>query len=195
MPYTSEKPKLVPDSESLKQRIAGWGVDLDPKDRPAVPMESFQPEAAGAHWKVPERQAPRYRREKSTEHAQLTPVFGTTCPPRGFSGLIRRLAYTYSEGRSAHWLLLLLADRVDVVESAVREAARGRPDNLLQEYGLRSELTGRGIRSRLGQRRADTRRIPLELAVYGGVALLAGGFLVSRRKTRARARERARRAA
>jgi hypothetical protein len=49
-------------------------------------------------------------RERSIEHAMLPPVFGTTCPPKGLSGVIRRHAYAkYSEARAAHWLLLLAA--------------------------------------------------------------------------------------
>ena len=34
MPYTADKPSLVPPSDELRQRIPGWGVDLDPADLP-----------------------------------------------------------------------------------------------------------------------------------------------------------------
>src|SRR5215208_5150539 len=106
MAYTSEKPKLVPDSSVLRKTIPGWGVDLDPADRPASKKLDYNPGITGAHWDFPERQVPKYPREKSTEHKFLTPVFGTTCPPRGLSGLVRRYAYArFSEGQTAHWLL------------------------------------------------------------------------------------------
>src|SRR4051794_28857571 len=103
MAYTSEKPAIAHDPQQLREMIPGWGVDLDPRTRPAVPKEQYVPrKAAGTNGDFPERQVESYQREKSTEHKFLTPVFGTSCPPRGLSGLVRRLAYRrYSEGRSA----------------------------------------------------------------------------------------------
>ncbi|MEV6844566.1 hypothetical protein [Actinoplanes sp. NPDC051411] len=140
MAYTPEKPKLTETSDELRARIPGWGADLDPKDRPAVPRERFDPQFGGAHWEFPERQPERWPRERSIEHKFLTPVFGTSCPPRGLSGKIRRFAYAkYSEGRAAHWLLLLGADRVDVLESRLRGLVSGRPDRLIAETGIRAE--------------------------------------------------------
>ena len=50
MAYTAEKPPLAESSDQLRNRIPGWGADLDPKDRPAVPKERFDPELSGAHW-------------------------------------------------------------------------------------------------------------------------------------------------
>jgi hypothetical protein len=182
MAYTAAKPKLAPDSEDLRRRIPGWGVDLNPQDRPAVPKEKFDPGATGAHWDFPDRQVPRWPREKSTEHQFLTPVFGTSCPPKGLSGAIRRFAYNYSEGRARHWLLLMLADRVDVLEHLVGDLFRGRPDNFIAEYGVRSEFTHNGLRSRIGQRRWDVRRIPLELVVFAGVGLAVAGMVARRRR-------------
>src|ERR1700712_5798467 len=117
MVYTAEHPP-VPDSNELRARIPGWGADLDPADRPSVPQERFDPDLAGAHWEVPEQQPEKWPRERSIEHATLTPVFGTSCPPKGLSGVMRKRAYRrYSEARAAHWLLLLAADRVDVIAS------------------------------------------------------------------------------
>ncbi|HVE45453.1 MAG TPA: hypothetical protein VNA57_01720 [Acidimicrobiales bacterium] len=129
MAYTAEKPRLAETSEQLRARIPGWGVDLDPKDRPSVPRERFDPTMSGAHWDFPERQPEHEPRERSNEHKFLTPVFGTACPPRGVSGMMRRYAYNYSEARSAHWLILMVADRVDALESRLRSrvtSARSR---------------------------------------------------------------------
>lgn len=121
-----------------------------------MPRERFEPTAAGARWELPERQPEERPRERSIEHAMLTPVFGTTCPTRGLSGAVRRLAYArYSEGRAAHWLLLLAADRVDVVESAVRSWGTAQPDVAFIPSGLRGEISGHGRSSRVGQSRAD----------------------------------------
>ena len=49
-----------------------------------------------------------------------TPVFGTAQPPRGLSGRLRRAAYGIPDHFARHWMLLILADRVDVLESRVR---------------------------------------------------------------------------
>src|SRR3954470_15819820 len=91
--YTPDKPPLAESSEQLRQRIPGWGADLDLKDRPSVPRERFDPEGTGAQWPFPGRQPEKWPRERSVEHQMLTPVFGTSCPPSGASGAIRKYAY------------------------------------------------------------------------------------------------------
>lgn len=177
MAYTAEKPPNARSSEELRRTVPGWGVDLDPKDRPAVPKEKFNPQGTGAHWDFPERQQERWPREKTTEHKFLTPVFGTACPPKGLSGVIRRHAYRrYSEGRLTHWLLLVLGDRVDVVESRVTGLLRGRPDNPIAEAGLKSEITRHGLRSRRGQHRADLMHQPIDY-VFAAVPWVLVGSL------------------
>jgi hypothetical protein len=163
MAYTPDKPKLAESSDELRARIPGWGVDLDPKDRPSVPQEKFDPELSGAHWEFPERQPEKWPRERSIEHAFLTPVFGTSCPPRGVSGIMRKYAYAkYSEGRAAHWLILLAADRVDALESTLGSFVSRRPDNPITETGVLSEFSHHGLSSRLKQRRADRVHHPLD---------------------------------
>jgi hypothetical protein len=101
--------------------IPGWGVDGDPKRRPGVPM-LLRPEVReGAHWEKPERQRPPDAPVlKRAELDELTPTFGTALPPRGLSGLLKRVAYEIAEHRVRHVLLLLMSDRVDVVESRLR---------------------------------------------------------------------------
>src|SRR3954462_12993802 len=108
MPYTPEKPQLAPSSDQLRARIPGWGVDLDPNDRPSVPRLQFDPDRSGARWTIPEQQPELWPRERSIEHQMLPPFFGPACPPKALSGVIRKFAYArYSEARAAHWLLLL----------------------------------------------------------------------------------------
>jgi hypothetical protein len=180
MTYTAEKPPLPESSEQLRNRVPGWGVDLDPADRPSVPKERFDPGLSGAHWDFPERQPEIWPRERSIEHKFLTPVFGTSCPPRGLSGVLRRYAYRrYSEGRAAHWLILLGADRVDAWENHLKSFATLRPDNPITETGVLSEFRRHPIRSRFGQRRADLYHQPLDPLIVGGpwLAAAAAGFL------------------
>jgi len=176
MAYTAEKPAGAESSDQLRSRIPGWGVDLDPKDRPSVPKERFDPGATGAHWDFPERQPERWPRERSVEHKFLTPVFGTACPPRGASGVIRRFAYRFSEGRAAHWLLLLAADRVDAVESHAQSFLTGRPDNPITETGGLRELAPHPVSSRLGQKRADLRHQPLDPIIVAGPWIVTFGL-------------------
>ena len=182
MAYTADKPRLTPPTSELREKIPGWGVDLDPKDRPAVPKERFNPGGTGAHWEFPERQVERWPREKSPEHKFLTPVFGTACPPRGLSGMIRRYAYTLSEGTTSHWLLLIGADRVDVIESRIESLLQGRPDNLIAETGVKAEFTRGGIRSRLGRERNDLGHQPLDVLILAApwIAVAAAMYGVSR---------------
>jgi hypothetical protein len=176
MPYTAHAPERRESSDELRARIPGWGADLDPANRPAVPRERFDPGASGAHWDFPERQPEKWPRERSVEHKFLTPVFGTSTPPRGLSGIIRRFAYrTYSEGRAAHWLLLIAADRVDAVESHLRSFTTLRPDNPLTETGLRSEFTHHGLKSRFGRKRADLPHVWMDPILVVGPWIAAGG--------------------
>jgi hypothetical protein len=80
-----------------------------------------------------------------------------------------RLSYArYSEGQSAHWLLLVLADRVDAWEHHLRSFLTLRPDNPLTETGVRSEFTHHGLRSRIGHHRADLKHQWLDPIIVAG---------------------------
>ncbi|MEV7099115.1 hypothetical protein AB0M80_40440 [Amycolatopsis sp. NPDC051045] len=180
MTYTSERPPIAESSDSLRARIPGWGADLDPKDRPSVPKLQWQEDKTGAHWEFPERQPEKWPRERSIEHAFLTPVFGTSCPPKGLSGALRKYSYRkYSEGRAAHWLLLLAADRVDAWESHLRSFATLRPDNPITETGVLSEFTRHGFSSRVGKKRADVKHHLVDPVIVAGPWVLAAGLAYS----------------
>ena len=178
MTYTPDKPAIAESSDQLRARIPGWGVDLDPKDRPSVPKEQFIPDLTGAHWEFPERQPERWPRERSIEHKFLTPVFGTAQPLSGVSGAIRRYAYArFSEGRAAHWLLLMAADRVNVVENVVPSFVSLRPDNPITQTGVLSEFRRHPVASRRG--RVDVRHQVID-PVVTGAPWLVGGWLAWR---------------
>ena len=187
MAYTPDKPKLAESSDELRARIPGWGVDLDPKDRPSVPREQFDPTFSGAHWEFPERQEEKWPRERSIEHAFLTPVFGTSCPPKGLSGVMRKYAYAkYSEARAAHWLILLASDRVDALESTLRSFVSSRPDNPITETGVLSEFSHRGLSSRLKGNRADKVHHPIDPIIVAAPWVAGAGltYLLIRRLAR-----------
>ncbi len=175
MAYTAEKPTLAESSDGLRARIPGWGVDLDRKNRPSVPQERFDPTLSGAHWDFPERQPEKWPRERSMEHKFLTPVFGTSCPPKGVSGRMRKYAYRrFSEGRAAHWIILVAADRVDATGSHVRSFFTLRPDNPITETGVLSEFSHHGITSRRGKKRADVVHQPIDAVIVAAPWLVGG---------------------
>jgi hypothetical protein len=135
IPFDSDRRRQVDHSAE----IAGWGSDLDPRTRPGVPRDKA-PDIGAEHLYIDiTPQIPPHRIHKSTEHAQLTPVFGTSCPPKGLSGRVRDMAYNLSEGRLARWVALMVADRVDMVEGVLEDFARLHPPNVVREMGLRSE--------------------------------------------------------
>ena len=128
-----------PVAQASRAHIVGWGADLDRARRPGYPME--RPPRLDVEPPSPlPRQAEDPRVFHSIERTGLTPVFGTTCPPRGLSGLLRRRAFRYSEGDMRHWLMLLFADRVDMVEGIASDLARGHVPNLYREMGGPAEL-------------------------------------------------------
>ena len=174
MPYTADKPPLPETVDQLRARIPGWGADRDPRDRPSVPRETSDL-VSGAHWDLPEQQPELRPRERSIEHARLTPVFGTAQPLRGLSGALRTLAYRrWSEGRAAHWLVLIAADRVDAVESHLASFVTTRPDNPITETGVLGELRAHPLASRFGTGRVDTHHGPLDPVIVAGPWVLGG---------------------
>ena len=170
--YTPHKPPMSESPDQLRARIPGWGVDLDPADRPSHPKLAFRDDLTGAHWEFPERQVEHRPRERSVEHAFLPPVFGTAQPLQGLSGVLRRLSYArFSEARAAHWLLLIAADRVDAWEHHLRALGSLRPDDPLTETGVRAELTHSGLASRRG--RTDVRHQVLDPLLVVGPYVVA----------------------
>ena len=145
----------------------------------------FDPGATGAHWDFPDRQPGSAGRERSVEHAFVPPVFGTAQPLHGLSGVIRRLAYRrFSEGRLAHWLLLIVGDRVDAWGSHLRSFASLHPDDPITETGVRAELTADGTAR---TDRSDRRHQLLDPVVVAGPWVAGGAVMVlgARRVVRA----------
>jgi len=119
-------------------QVPGWGADLRREDRPAVPMERTPPRLDSL---PPLEQQPRTVEVlHSIERPGITPVFGSTLPPRGLSGWMRRRAFRRSENDIRHWMMLLAADRVDVVESMFRDARPSRAVPALALLGLTGAL-------------------------------------------------------
>lgn len=124
----------------LSKKIPGWGVDIDPKNRPGYPRDQARLIGPDVLYPSFDQQVPQFTIFKSTEHGKLTPVFGTSCPPRGLSGLIRAQAYKLSEGRVPHWLMLMTADRIDVVEGLIEDLTRLHIPNIPKEMGWKADF-------------------------------------------------------
>jgi hypothetical protein len=119
--------------------IKGWGADLDHKDRPAVPMERTPPRYTPANMNTPPAQQQHVEVLVSNERPGITQLHGTVQPPTGLSGMLRRTAFKYSESDMRHWLILLGADRINVVEGVIEDLTQGRVPNILGEMGIKSE--------------------------------------------------------
>jgi hypothetical protein len=121
-------------------RINGWGVDADPKNDPTYPMKNRDDgEHAGYSWERPQQQPITIEVLHSNERPDVTSVFGTSTPPSGLSGAIRRKAFRYSESSYGHWLPLMLADRVNVVEGVLGDLRHARVPNFFAERGWKAE--------------------------------------------------------
>jgi hypothetical protein len=164
--------------------INGWGADLAPENRPGIPRELNQTNVLSQpEYKTIERQVPPHRIHMTVERDRLTPVFGTSCPPRLLSGLIRDVAYKYSEARLARWMTLLVADRVDIVESSFIDLLRFKWPRNRYFYGVLG-LAGAGGLFLLYRRRKPG-RLPFEPALKRlvqpiWVVISEGGFSASR---------------
>jgi hypothetical protein len=121
-------------------QIKGWGVDADPRNDPTYPMKHRNNgEHVGYSWERPPQQPITTEILHSIERPDVTSVFGTSTPPSGLSGVIRRFAFKYSESSYGHWLPLMLADRVSVVEGVLGDLKDGRVSNVFAELGWKAE--------------------------------------------------------
>jgi len=149
-------------------RVKGWGVDADPKNDPTYPMKKRNNgEHEGYSWERPPQQPVDVEVLHSNERPNVSAAFGTSTPPAGLSGVIRRYAFNYSESSYGHWLPLMLADRVGVVEGYLEDLARGHVPNVFAERGWKAEW-------RHNRRSLVTRVVVGAVIATAAVALLSG---------------------
>lgn len=123
-----------------KENIPGWGMDADPDNDPTYPMKNWNgADHERIHYEKAPQQPVNIEVLRSIERPTITRVFGTSTPPQGLSGAIRRWAFKYSEGKATHWMGLILADRVNVVEGVINDLKQGVVPNLIEELGWKSE--------------------------------------------------------
>jgi hypothetical protein len=119
----------------------------------------------------PEQQVETVEVLVSNERPGITPVFSTKQPPSGLSGMIRRLAFKMTENDVRHWLLLLAADRVNMVEGIGQDLLHGKVPNVLAEMGIKAELQH--------NKAGLVKKVVVASAVAGGV-----WYLLQRRRDR-----------
>lgn len=123
------------------KNIKGWGIDADPKNDPTYPMKKrTDDEHKGYSWDRPTQQPINIEVLHSNERPNVTAVFGTSAPPGGLSGMIRRYAFKHGEGSFAHWIPLIVADRVDAVEGILDDLMHGHIPNYFAEKGMKAQL-------------------------------------------------------
>lgn len=149
--------------------IKGWGIDADKKNNPTYPMKKrTNEEHDGYNWQRPPQQTSDIEILKSVERPNLTSVFGTSVPPSGLSGMIRRSAYKKGESSYARWLPLVLADRIGVYEGLLQDFSQGRIPNIFTERGWDAEW------------KHNRKSFILKAAAVAAVTAVVVGVLISR---------------
>ena len=82
---------------------------------------------------------------------------------------MRRLAFRWSESNWAHWLLLIAADRVNMVEGLVEDLGRGHIPNIPKEMGVPAEWRH--------NKTGLVKKLAVAAVIVGGTA----GLVVARR--------------
>jgi len=130
--------------ENLSEKFAhikGWGVDADPENEPTYPIKNYTgDDHKRLAWDRPTQQPTSVEVLKSNERPVLPAVFGTSTPPAGLSGAIRRFAFKFTESEYGHWLPLLFADRVNVLEGILDDLKHGKIPNIYAEKGWKAEM-------------------------------------------------------
>jgi hypothetical protein len=120
--------------------IPGWGMDADPENEPTYPMKNYTGDDHNRiNYERSELQPQTVEILMSNERPAITRVFGTSAPPSGLSGMIRRYAFSHSEDRYRHWIPLILADRINVYEGLIDDIKHGQIPNMIKERGLYME--------------------------------------------------------
>ena len=156
------------------KHIKGWGIDADPGNEPTYPMKRYTgDDHAGLDYERPPLQPVDVEVLHSNERPDITATFGTPNPPSGLSGIIRRYAFRYSENSLLHWMPLLLADRVNVVEGVIDDLAHGHIPNIFAEKGWKAEWKHKPQRL--------VKKVAIGLAVTGVIVALVAGKNKKRR--------------
>lgn len=130
---------MANNNEEYKN-IKGWGIDADPENEPTYPMKKWNgADHNRLNWERPPLQEQTVEVLHSNERPNLSAVYGSPLPPTGLSGVIRRMAFKKSESEYGHWLPLLIADRVNVIEGIIDDLLHGHIPNIFAEKGIKAD--------------------------------------------------------
>jgi hypothetical protein len=136
-----DTPKISKKMPAEHAHIKGWGIDADTENDPTYPMKKYTgDDHRRLNYDRPSQQQTDVEILHSNERPALPAVFGTSTPPSGLSGMLRRFAFRFSEGNWGHWLTLILADRVNMVEGIVDDVKKGYVPNIMAERGWNAEM-------------------------------------------------------
>lgn len=163
--------------EELAQKLAhikGWGIDIDPKNDPTYPIKNPRTdvEQQGYSWERPVQQPVTVEILHSNERPGVSAVFGTTAPPSGLSGALRRYAFRHSESQLMHWIPLVVADRVNVVEGILDDFRHGKLPNIFKEKGYKAEA------------RHNPKGLATKALVAAAVLTVVGAYVYQRSRQR-----------
>ena len=146
--------------------VTGWAVDANPENDPTYPYrDRSRDPGLTKDWDRPAIQQSDIEILQSIEHIRQPAVFGTSTPPSGISGMIRRVAFRYSESNWLHWLMLMGADRINVVEGIGQDLARAKVPNIPAEMGVKAEW------------QHNKKGLATKVAVTAGIAVVAYALL------------------
>jgi hypothetical protein len=135
--FESEKDRELANAP---KNIPGWGHDADTENDPTYPIKRRNgADYERLNYEKHPQQAVTVEIFHSIERPGVTRVFGTSTPPIGLSGMIRRYAYKHSESTYAHWVPLVLADRIDVIQGIINDLKQGIVPNIFAEKGWQAE--------------------------------------------------------
>ena len=147
------------------KHIKGWGMDADPDNEPTYPMKKYTgDDHKRSDYEKPVQQPIDVEILKSNERPEVSAVFGTVSPPSGLSGAIRRIAFRYSEDSMKHWIPLVLADRINVIEGIIDDFRHGYFPNIIAEKGMAADWKY--------NRPAVVKKIAVGVAVIAAITLL-----------------------
>jgi hypothetical protein len=139
-PATTIESTIDREKANEYKNIPGWGMDADPRNNPTYPIKHYNgADHERLNYEKPVQQPVTVEVLQSIERPGLSRVFGTSTPPQGVSGAIRRYAFRYSESTYAHWVPLVMADRIGVVEGIVDDLKHGIVPNIFAEKGWKAE--------------------------------------------------------
>jgi hypothetical protein len=128
------------NTDEKYKHIKGWGTDIDSKNDPTYPIKkNTDDDHKRLNYVRPPLQPENIEVLHSNERPSVSAVFGTSVPPSGLSGLIRRFAFRYSESSFGHWFPLIFADRVNVWEGIIHDFGRGKLPNIWAEKGVKAD--------------------------------------------------------